>query len=397
MNPPTTGHEKLIEKLASSAGRNPYFIFVSQSQDKNKNPLFYKDKVKHVRKMFPKHARKIMMNPKVKTFLDALAYLYDSGYRSVTMVVGSDRVREFDVLLSKYNGQKSRHGFYNFENINVISAGERDPDSDDVSGMSASKQRKNAKENDFTSFAQGVPKNMSNRDARALFNDVRNGMGLKEQKEFSRHIQLEPVSEVRERFIEGDLFNEGDEVVVKSTGQNGTIRRLGSNYLVIDLAEGGVSRQWLHNVESYPSSAEFVPDPVSGKRFATLKSEKTRVAQDSDIKDRKGSQPAKYHRGLSKSIKKRRDAQFKRQSRMSDRDPTAYKPAPGDATAKTKPSKYTKAFKKMYGEDTAAVDAVKAKIKREKETDKIKHDRMLDRARLKDTRTKNKGTGNEKV
>jgi hypothetical protein len=82
---------------------------------------------------------------------------------------------------------------------------------------------------------------------------------------------------------------------------------------------------------------------------------------------------------------------------MSDRDPTAYKPAPGDATAKTKPSKYTKAFKKMYGEDTVAVDAVKAQIKREKETDKLKHDRMLDRARLKDTRTKNKGTGNAKV
>jgi hypothetical protein len=99
-----------------------------------------------------------------------------------------------------------------------------------------------------------------------------------------------------------------------------------------------------------PSSQEFIPSPTGGKRNATLNVEgDTDVKQDSDIKDRKGSQPAKYHKGLSKAMKQRRDAQFKKQTKMSDRDPKAYEPAPGDKTTKTKPSKYTKSFNKMYG------------------------------------------------
>ncbi len=88
MNPPTIGHGKLLDTLASKAGRNPYRVYVSQSQDKNKNPLKYKDKVKHVRKMFPKHARSVMVNNKVKTAIDAAVTLYNEGFKNMTMVVG---------------------------------------------------------------------------------------------------------------------------------------------------------------------------------------------------------------------------------------------------------------------------------------------------------------------
>ena len=151
MNPPTIGHGKLLDVLASKAGRNPYRVFLSLSQDKSKNPLSYKDKVKHVRKMFPKHARSIMSNNKVKTAMDAIVSLNQEGYLKVVMVVGSDRVMEFDTLLNKYNGVKSRHGLYNFKSIKVISAGERDPDADGVEGMSASKMRALAKDNDEAS------------------------------------------------------------------------------------------------------------------------------------------------------------------------------------------------------------------------------------------------------
>lgn len=101
MNPPTIGHEKLLNILASKAGKNPYRVFVSQSQDKKKNPLSYKDKVKVIRKMFPKYARNIMMNNKVKTAIDAAVQLYNEGYVNLVMVVGSDRIREFDVLLNR--------------------------------------------------------------------------------------------------------------------------------------------------------------------------------------------------------------------------------------------------------------------------------------------------------
>ena len=117
MNPPTVGHGKLLDKLASIAGRNPYRIYLSQSQDKNKNPLSYTDKVKFIRKIWPKHARSVILDKKVKTMIDAAVVLYNEGFVNLIVVAGSDRLREFDILLNKYNGVKSRHGFYNFKSM----------------------------------------------------------------------------------------------------------------------------------------------------------------------------------------------------------------------------------------------------------------------------------------
>jgi len=323
-NPPTTGHEKLLDAVAKVARSNKYFIFVSQSTDKKKNPLDYKTKVKYMRKMYPKHARSVMLDTKMKTIFDVLVKLYDQGYNKVNLVAGSDRVTDFEVLLNKYNNVKGRHGFYNFEGgINVVSAGERDPDADDVSGMSASKMRAAAEANDFASFSQGLPRGF--KDGQALFNDVRKGMGLKESYDFREHIQLESVSETREAYVEGKLFNEGDIIVVKESDEVGEVIMLGSNYVLVEMADGKKLRKWLDDVELIER-------------------------QDPDIKDREGSQPANYHKGLAKSTKVKRDAQFKKQANMDDDDPEAYKPAPGDKEAKTKPSKHTKKYKQMYGE-----------------------------------------------
>ena len=104
MNPPTIGHGKLLDVLASKAGRSPYKIFLSQSQDPKKNPLSYTDKIKSIRKMFPKHARSIMISKNTKTAMDVLTNLYNQGFRKVVMIVGSDRVIEFETLLNNYNG-----------------------------------------------------------------------------------------------------------------------------------------------------------------------------------------------------------------------------------------------------------------------------------------------------
>jgi len=275
MNPPTIGHEKLLDKLSSAAGKNPYFVFVSQSQDKNKNPLSYSSKVKYVRKMFPKHARKIMINKNIKTFIDAMVSLYDQGYKSITMVVGSDRVREFDVLLNKYNGVKIKNGFYNFKTINVISAGERDPDADDISGMSASKQRKAAKDNDFVSFSQGVPSSLSTKETKKMFNDIRSAMGLAEEKEFKRHISLNPVSEQREKYVKGDLFNIGDSVRIKETSEFGKITWLGSNYVIVETQENKAIRRWLDSVEKVEEKKEIwdKPMPDSKKKGSLSKAQ----------------------------------------------------------------------------------------------------------------------------
>jgi hypothetical protein len=388
MNPPTTGHEKLFNALAAKAGRNPYRIFVSQSQDAKKNPLAYKDKIKAIRKMFPKHARSVMVNNNVKNAMNAASELYKEGYKTLVMVVGSDRVREFSTLLEKYNGQKGRHGFYNFSRINVVSAGDRDPDAEGVEGMSASKMRAAASAGDFTKFSQGVPRNVSNAETKAIYNMVRKGMGLKETKEYAKHVQLEPVSEIRESYVNGKLFNVGDVVAIKETGELAKVKSLGSNYIIVE-GSGNVYRKWLDAIE---------PVEPNKREYSVMESlSEQSTPQDSDIKDRKGSQPAAYHRGLAKSTKTKRDAHFKKHGKKRDDDPSAYKPAPGDKGAKTKPSKYTKAFKDMYGEQT--VDQARATISREKEierrrdaADKKRHDSILDRARTLRTRKINRRT-----
>ena len=371
MNPPTTGHEKLMNELSKKSGRNPYRVFLSQSSDNKKNPLDYNYKVKTVRKFFPKHARSGMLDKKVKNVFDAVTKLYDEGYKNINMVVGSDRTNEFKKLLEKYNGVKGRHGLYKFNKINVISAGDRDPDADDVSGMSASKMRKLASDGDFTQFSQGLPKSVSNNEAKKVYNEVRKGMGLKEQKHFQNKLIFEPVSEKREDYVKGHLFDIGDRVTFMGSDELASVTSLGSNYIIVE-QNGRSYRKWIDDVEL-----------VEKKKEGNQK-----VRQDPDVKKAPGTQPAPYYGGLSKSTKKKRLAHFKKYSKYDDDNPAAYKPAPGDARAKTKPSKHTLKYRRMYGED--AVQIAKKKIEREKMVDKMKHARMLDRAKVRKIKNRSK-------
>ena len=371
MNPPTTGHEKLMNELAKKSGKHSYRVYLSQTKDNKKNPLDFKYKVKTVRKFFPKHARQVMLDRNVKNVFDAVTEIYNDGYKNVSMVVGSDRVNEFKTLLNKYNGKKGRHGLYNFSKINVISAGDRDPDADDVSGMSASKMRKLASDGDFTQFSQGLPRSVSNNEAKKVYNEVRRGMGLKEQKHFQNKLIFEPVSEKREDYVKGHLFDIGDSVTFMGSDELASVTSLGSNYVIVE-QNGRSYRKWIDDVEL-----------VEKKKEGNQK-----VRQDPDVKKAPGTQPAPYYGGLSKSTKKKRLAHFKKYSKYDDDNPAAYKPAPGDARAKTKPSKHTLKYRRMYGED--AVELAKKKIEREKMVDKIKHARMLDRAKVRKIKNRSK-------
>ena len=179
-NPPTTGHEKLIQKVASVAGNNPFRIYPSYSQNQKKDPLPFPLKIAYMRKMYPKYARNIIADKDAKTAINIAVKLHNEGFKNVTMVVGSDRVNEFSSLLKKYNGvEGKRHGFYKFDNINVVSAGERDPDAEGVTGMSASKMRQAASDSDFDSFSQGLPSGF--KDGKKLYLDVRKHMGIREE------------------------------------------------------------------------------------------------------------------------------------------------------------------------------------------------------------------------
>ncbi len=244
-NPPTTGHEKLFDKLKKVSGGS-YRIYGSKSQDPKKNPLNFKQKVKFLRKMFPKHARSIMADANVRHVMDIAVKLYDQGYTSVTMVAGSDRVEEFKILLNKYNGVKGRHGFYDFKDgVKVVSAGERDPDAEGVTGMSASKMRAAAADGSLQTFAKGVPSGYNPKD---LFNAVRKAMGIKESPKFREHVELPKVSKTREEYVGGNLFTEGDTVVLKSTNDVGTITVCGSNYLLVEFGQWK-KRVWLDQVD----------------------------------------------------------------------------------------------------------------------------------------------------
>ena len=202
-NPPTVGHEKLItavQSVAKSKGGD-FFVYPSHSQDPKKNPLSQPQKIKYMKKMFPKYKRNIVASTG-KTALAIASELYSKGYTNLVMVVGSDRVQEFQRILDRYNGEDKAHGFYDYDKIEVVSAGERDPDAEGVEGMSASKMRAAAVAGDFKSFRMGTPKTLSDADTKKLFNDIRKGM------------QLEVVKEGR-KWKEIDFTTE-EEVVVES-------------------------------------------------------------------------------------------------------------------------------------------------------------------------------------
>ena len=255
-NPPTTGHEKLINALAKQASSGqPMYVYPSHSQNPKKDPLPHNKKVAYMRAMFPQYRRNIVVS-KSRNVFDIAVELYKKGHKAIIMVVGSDRVQEFANLLDKYNGVEGRHGYYGFDNIEVVSAGERDPDAEGVTGMSASKMRAAAQADDYEQFKLGLPKGF--KQGEKLFKDVRSFMGLKEEY----NLTLEELN--RDLYIRGEIWNVGD--VVKTTdGDEGTIIRKGTNYVVFE----DLRKVWLHNLEE--------------------------VKQDKDIKDRDGTQPAKYY------------------------------------------------------------------------------------------------------
>ena len=265
-NPPTVGHGLLFDVVSSIATGRNYRIYVSQTQDSKKNPLDYETKIKYIRKMFPSHARNVILDRSVKTIFDLLTLLYNEGYSTINFIAGSDRVPEYKTLLYRYNNVKGKHGYYNFDSINVISAGKRDPDSEGVSGMSASKLRKAVSDNDFYTFIQGMPVGFDNEEK--LFNDLRKAMGIKESFVPKKHVQFEPVSEKREEFVRGKLFSKGDSVIVIESNEKAKIHSLGPNYVIIEHSDGTHSKQWIHALEKEETEVDRLKDRAKREKDA---------------------------------------------------------------------------------------------------------------------------------
>ena len=274
-NPPTIAHEKLLEKVAETASGSAYRIYSSHFEDAKKNPLKLEEKVKWMRKVFPKYARNVMSDD-VNTVFSICSKLYEQGFTRVTMMTESSRVLEFEALLNGHNGVKTNDGFYNFkEGVKVIGC------ENSLLQLSESAMHTAAKSNDLESFAKNLP--ASFKDHEELFNAVRNGMGLKESRNFRKHIQLESVGDRREAYVSGELFEIGDNVVVKESEGVGKITHCGSNYLIVELADGKKVRKWLNAVELVEKKVIIEEDQKLEKPIFPIYQTKIRVPSSEGI------------------------------------------------------------------------------------------------------------------
>jgi len=241
-NPPTTGHEKLIEKVASVAGSNPFFIYPSHTTGP-KDPLPHAKKVAWMRKMFPKYKKNIIADRNAKTAIQIAEKLYKDGYKNLVMVAGSDRLKEFDTLLQKYNDAPDKKGnqLFKFDSVKVVSAGERDPDAEGVEGMSASKMRAAASDGKFDDFKTGIPATLNDADKKKLYFEVRKNMGIREERQMGDDYDL-----LRDAYLTGKIWNVGE--VVEAKGNRGEVVRKGANYLSFMTEDGKVHKSWLHEI-----------------------------------------------------------------------------------------------------------------------------------------------------
>jgi hypothetical protein len=220
-NPPTIGHEKLINAVIAVNQREggTALIYGSHTQDSRKNPLTHKQKFKWMIKMFPRMKKSLQSTATEKNVMEIAAEL-NGKYDKLVMVAGSDRVDEFTSLLNSYNGIKSKHGFYEFKEIEVKSAGERDPDADGASGMSASKMRKAATQGDFKAFQLGASDELTVKDKKNMMNDVRKGLKfdtIREGMKRRRGVQDPIVAEMYDMIDATELSWQGYDTINLST------------------------------------------------------------------------------------------------------------------------------------------------------------------------------------
>ncbi len=387
MNPMTNGHEKLADKIKSEASKRnaDAKLYLSHSTNPKKDPLDFATKVKFAKKAFGP----MVQNSPARTIIEVAKEL-TGKYDNLVVVVGSDRIPEFKTLLNKYNGKD-----FDFKSIEIVSAGERDPDAEGVEGMSGSKMRGFVADNDFNNFKKGVPSKLSDTDAKALFAAVKKGMNLKEELEQQDEAVLDFAARRKRAAIFKRLAPRIQRARMRQMKRVADPERLkrraakaaykffrsrlagGQNYA--DLGTGQKIAVDTRLQKMLPAIKKFAVRLVPQVRKADLERRKSLMAkqtqkeevnlndmftlfveaptlpQDRDVKGREGTQPSKYYKGMDKSTKQARAAHFERTGPKSDRDPSAYADAPGDKEAREKgmpQSKHTKKYKQMFGEAT---------------------------------------------
>lgn len=434
-NPPTeSGHGKLISAVQNHAEQSggSHYVFPSHSQDAKKNPLSHEDKVSAMHSLFP--SANIVSHPKIRTAIDAVKHLESKGHTNVTMVVGSDRVDEFHTLLNKYKEKE----YPKIKKINVVSAGHRDPDAEGTEGMSASKLRglvSSGKRTEFISHYSDpkigaaihdkVKKAMNeSENPKALF--LLGGPGSGKDYVINNIMSKFNLVEVQlDQILNGsmsaqDLIENKTNLLVNSPADMDKIALVKStlgeaydfNYVLVSVTNK-VSRE-RNGLRSKPMNesvrirkwldAEKTPNLFEGV-FTFQNSINLSEASEKELsqfqlqiekllgymidngfiieksypavkRDKESGLPKKYVSGLSRSTAKARAAHWKEKAKLSDSNPRAYEPAPGDATAKTKPSKYTKKYHAMYGEASSPAQQAAIAIAMKKAGKKPKNEEV---------------------
>ena len=269
-NPPTTGHKKLFDMAKNISGDDDLRIYPSRSQDPKKNPLDPATKIKFMKMMFDDYEDNIVNEKDMKTIFDVLITAQEEGYKEVKIVVGSDRLSEFKNLATKYNGD-----LYNFDMIDVLPAGERDSDADDVSGMSASKLRKAVKDDDMKAFTKGMPSKFDKGEVNNLYNALKKAMGLSvttDKKDTQESFDLWEIAPsfdyktLREKYYSKQIFKRGDIVESLHTGLRGKVTRRGANHLICVTESGIMFKSWIKDVsEAYTEKKMDREERLPGK------------------------------------------------------------------------------------------------------------------------------------
>ena len=347
-NPPTIGHEKLVNAVAKQQSKNSgskMYVYASHSTDPKKNPLPYAKKIAYMRKMFKKYSRNIIIG-KPRTAIEVAVELYNKGHRAIVLVVGSDRVTEFRELLEEYNGvEGKRHGYYGFDNIEVVSAGERDPDAEGVEGMSASKMRVAAEKGDFDSFKTGIPDSMSDADKKKMYLDVRKGMGMREEREMG-----DDYDSLRDAYLTGKIWNVGESV--ETEHGTGEIVRKGTNYLSYMVEDGKVHKAWLHDIAernykkeyaNYQGTPEQIARRSSRNKARRAMGDKVVKGMDVGHKDNNPMNNDPKNLRMEKPSDNRREPRLREEDEFNE---TPISKLIGKVDAITHPKKYKSAMKK---------------------------------------------------
>jgi len=259
-NPPTVGHQKLLDVAKKTAGKGTLKIYPSRSQDAKKNPYDCDEKVEIMKMMFPDCSDCIVNDPNARTIFDVLKQAYEDGYSSVKIVVGGDRVKEFEKLSGDYNGK-----LYDFSDLATVSAGERDADAEGLEGVSASKMRKAAADGDLAAFRKGLPDTIDDKTAKKMMSTIRKRMNISEGWNLWEIAPKFDWRNLRENYVSGKIFKLDEKVQNLNTGLVGKVIRRGTNYLICVTEDNIMFKSWIRDLCEYTEVKMGRKQRVPGK------------------------------------------------------------------------------------------------------------------------------------